>query len=87
MSSTSKNAGKFIGSSHELAETLKKSRVDIVCVQETKWKGVKARDTGDGYKLKYDAQHLGATELESSSATATVTSSRCSTFFRPPHVY
>lgn len=31
--------------------TLKKRRVEIVCVQETKWKGTKSHDIGDGYEF------------------------------------
>ncbi|EYC05462.1 hypothetical protein Y032_0082g1598 [Ancylostoma ceylanicum] len=50
---TSINVGTLTGRSREHAETLKKRRVDIACVQETKWKGVKSRDISDGYKLIY----------------------------------
>ncbi|EYC36116.1 hypothetical protein Y032_0931g3098 [Ancylostoma ceylanicum] len=44
----STNIGKLTGRSRELVETLKKRRVDIACVQGTKWKGTKARDIADG---------------------------------------
>lgn len=40
--------GKFI----ELVKILRKRRINIACVQETKWVGSKARDV-DGYKLWY----------------------------------
>lgn len=36
-----------------MADTLKTRRIDIACIQETKWKGNKARDIGEGYKLIY----------------------------------
>uniref|UniRef100_A0A1B0CS40 Putative rna-directed dna polymerase from mobile element jockey-like diaphorina citri n=1 Tax=Lutzomyia longipalpis TaxID=7200 RepID=A0A1B0CS40_LUTLO len=47
------NVGSLTGRSKELAETLKRRRVHIACVQETKWKGSKARKIGDGYTLLY----------------------------------
>ncbi|XP_046409103.1 craniofacial development protein 2-like [Ischnura elegans] len=42
------------GRSRELASALKTRPVDIACVQETKWKGAKAKEIGEGYKLYYD---------------------------------
>ncbi|VDM82574.1 unnamed protein product [Strongylus vulgaris] len=33
---------------------LRRRRVGIACIQETKWKGGKSRDIGDGYKLLYN---------------------------------
>ena len=36
----------------ELVNVFRKRRVDVVCLQETKWKGKKAKDTGE-YKLWY----------------------------------
>ncbi|KAK6761937.1 hypothetical protein RB195_022871 [Necator americanus] len=45
------NVGTLTGRS-ELADSLRK-RVDIYCVQETRWKGLKSRGLGDGYKLIY----------------------------------
>ncbi|KAK6731492.1 hypothetical protein RB195_007761 [Necator americanus] len=47
------NVGTLTGRSRELADSLRKRRVDICCVQETPWKGSKARELGDGYKLIY----------------------------------
>ncbi|XP_058639968.1 craniofacial development protein 2-like [Onychostoma macrolepis] len=47
------NIGTLTGRSRELADTLKTRRIDIACIQETKWKGSKARDIGEGYKLIY----------------------------------
>ncbi|KAK6757114.1 hypothetical protein RB195_015125 [Necator americanus] len=47
------NVGTLTGRSRELADSLRKRRVDICCVQETRWKGSKARELGDGYKLIY----------------------------------
>lgn len=45
------NIGTLTGRSRELANALKKRRVDIVCMQETKWKGAKAKDIGVGFKV------------------------------------
>ncbi|KAK6729205.1 hypothetical protein RB195_006321 [Necator americanus] len=47
------NVGTLTGRSPELADSLRKRRVDICCVQETRWKGSKVRELGDGYKLIY----------------------------------
>ncbi|KAK6763221.1 hypothetical protein RB195_023798 [Necator americanus] len=47
------NVETLTGRSRELADSLRKRRVDICCVQETHWKGSKARELGDGYKLIY----------------------------------
>lgn len=47
------NIGTLVGRSRELADILWKHRVDIACVQETKWKGSKAKEIGDEFKLYY----------------------------------
>ena len=33
-----------------------KRKVDIICVQETRWKGSKARNIGDGCKISYHGE-------------------------------
>ena len=38
------NIGTLQGKSIELVKTLRKRRINIACVQETKWVGSKARD-------------------------------------------
>ena len=35
----------------ELADVMERRNVDIMCLQETKWKKSKARNVGDGCKL------------------------------------
>ena len=45
------NIGTMTGKSREVADMLKRRQVEIACVQETKWKGNKAREIGEGYKL------------------------------------
>ncbi|EYB95146.1 hypothetical protein Y032_0163g3482 [Ancylostoma ceylanicum] len=53
------NVGTLTERSRDIAETLKKRRVDTACVQEMKWKGAKLRDVGDGYKLIYYGTTVG----------------------------
>ena len=45
--------GTMTGKSREVANMLKRRRVSIACVQETKWKGAKAKEIGEGYKMYY----------------------------------
>ncbi|KAK3569104.1 hypothetical protein QTP86_022133, partial [Hemibagrus guttatus] len=41
------------GKGRELADVMERRNVDILCVQETRWKGSKARSIGAGFKLFY----------------------------------
>ena len=36
---------------------LKRRRVSIACVQETMWKGAKAKEIGEGYKMSQLYEH------------------------------
>ena len=45
--------GSLTGKGREVADLLRRRRVDIACVQETKWKGNRAKEIGDGYKILY----------------------------------
>ncbi|KAK3510464.1 hypothetical protein QTP70_008662 [Hemibagrus guttatus] len=47
------NAGIMTGKGRELADMMERRKVDILCVQETRWKGSKARSIGAGFKLFY----------------------------------
>ncbi|TRY54612.1 hypothetical protein DNTS_001598, partial [Danionella cerebrum] len=47
------NVGTMTGKGRELADMMERRKVDILCVQETRWKGSKARSIGGGYKLFY----------------------------------
>ena len=47
------NVGTMTGKAMEIADVLRRRKVDIACVQEVKWKGSKARNVGHGYKLFY----------------------------------
>ncbi|KAK3513651.1 hypothetical protein QTP70_028812 [Hemibagrus guttatus] len=42
-----------IGKGRELADMMERRKVDILCVQETRWKGSKARSIGAGFKPFY----------------------------------
>ncbi|KAK3516238.1 hypothetical protein QTP70_006387 [Hemibagrus guttatus] len=42
-----------VGKGRELADVMERRKVDILCVQETRWKGSKARSIGAGFKLFY----------------------------------
>ena len=45
------NIGTMTGKSRELADTMTRRNIDIACIQETKWKGAKAREIGEGYTM------------------------------------
>ena len=48
------NVGSFIGKLRELVDTSIRRRVNILCVQEIKWKGQKAKEVDNtGFKLWY----------------------------------
>ncbi|XP_047996392.1 craniofacial development protein 2-like [Leguminivora glycinivorella] len=47
------NLGTMTGRSQELSEILKTREINACCIQETKWKGSKSRDIGNGYQFVY----------------------------------
>ena len=47
------NVGTMMGKGRELADMMERRKLDILCIQETKWKGSKARKLGGGCKLYY----------------------------------
>ena len=47
------NVGTMTGRARELADVLKRRRINVACLQETRWKGTKAREIGEGYKFFY----------------------------------
>ena len=47
------NIGTMTGRGRELADMMERRNVDILCPQETKWKGSKARKSGGGCKIFY----------------------------------
>ena len=48
------NIETMTGRGRELADMMERRNVDILCLQETKWKGSKARNIGGGCKLFYN---------------------------------
>ena len=49
------NVGTLTWRGREVVELMKMRRVSILRVQETRWKGNKAKELGEGYKLYYSA--------------------------------
>ncbi|KAK3539065.1 hypothetical protein QTP86_023506 [Hemibagrus guttatus] len=47
------NVGTMTGKGRDLADMMERRQVDILCVQETRWKGSKACSIGAGFKLFY----------------------------------
>ena len=47
------NVGTMTGKGREIADMMDRRKVDVLCVQETKWKGSKARSIGGGCKIFY----------------------------------
>nr|XP_016470757.1 PREDICTED: craniofacial development protein 2-like [Nicotiana tabacum] len=52
------NIWTLTGKSIELGKILQKRKISIACVQETRWKGIRARDA-DGFKLWYSGSARG----------------------------
>ena len=50
------NVGTMTGKGRELADMMVKRKVDILCVQETRWKGSKTRNIGGGCKIFYHGE-------------------------------
>ena len=48
------NIGTMTERGRELADMMEQRNVDILCLQETKWKGSKARNIGSGFKIFYN---------------------------------
>ena len=50
------NVGSMTGRSGETVQLMRKKSLQVLCVQETKWKGSKAREIGAGYKLYHHGE-------------------------------
>ena len=48
------NIGSMTGRGRELEDMMERRNVDILCLQETKWKGSKTRNIGGGCELFYN---------------------------------
>ena len=47
------NVGTMTGKASKLVDMIQKRKVDILCAQESRWKGSKARSLGAGFKPFY----------------------------------
>ena len=47
------NVGSMTGRRQEVVDFMKRRKINIMCVQETKWKGSKARELINSFKLFY----------------------------------
>ena len=47
------NIGSMTGRGAEVAGMMRERRVNVLCLQETKWRGTKAKVLGEGCKLFY----------------------------------
>ena len=52
------------GRGRELADMMERRNVDILCLQETKWKGSKARNIGGGCKIFYNGADGRKNDIE-----------------------
>ena len=50
------NVGSMTGRSGEVVHLMARKNLQVLCVQETKWRGSKAREIGGGYKLYYHGE-------------------------------
>ena len=50
------NVGSMTGRSGEVVHLMARKNLQVLCVQETKWRGSKAREIGAGYKLYYHGE-------------------------------
>ena len=56
MKLASLNVGSMTGRSGEIVQLMRKKSMHVLCVQETKWKGSKAKEIGAGYKFYYHGE-------------------------------
>ena len=47
------NVGSMTGRGQQVVDFMERTKINIMCVQETKWKGSKSRELGNGFKLFY----------------------------------
>ena len=53
MAATLLNVETMTGKGREVEDLVERKGVDILCVQETRWKGEKAKGISEGYKMWY----------------------------------
>ena len=47
------NVSSMTGISREIVDLMQRRKMNVLCTQETRWKGAKAREVREGYKLYY----------------------------------
>ncbi|VDO64953.1 unnamed protein product [Heligmosomoides polygyrus] len=50
------NVGTLTGRSKEVTDLMKRRRIQVLCLQETRWKGAKVREIGEEVKLYYNGE-------------------------------
>ncbi|VDL83782.1 unnamed protein product [Nippostrongylus brasiliensis] len=50
------NVGTLNGKSRELADLVERKNIQTMCLQETRWKGEKAKEIGNGVKIFYKGE-------------------------------
>ena len=53
------NIGTLPGKGREIADLLDRRKMDILCLQETRWKGNRAKELAGGHKLLYSGNNAG----------------------------
>ena len=53
------NVGSMTGKGREIVEVMQRRRIDVMSVQEVRWKGERAREVGEGYKIFYVGEQSG----------------------------
>ncbi|VDO85963.1 unnamed protein product [Heligmosomoides polygyrus] len=65
---------------------MKRRRVEVLCLQETRWKGVKAKEMGERVKLFYNGEDTKGNGAGIAIAESQGFGSCCSKDKRPHHV-
>nr|XP_027232041.1 craniofacial development protein 2-like [Penaeus vannamei] len=47
------NVGTMSGKGREVVDLMERRKLEVLCLQETRWRGNKARELGRGFKLFY----------------------------------
>ena len=53
------NIGISTGKGREIADLMERRKMDVLCLQETRWKGNKAKELAGGHKLLYSGNNTG----------------------------
>ena len=50
------NVGTMEGKALEVVDMMKRRKTEVLCVQETKWRGARARNMAEGYKMLHTGE-------------------------------